>query len=254
MTPPTIDKTADPADAGATAGQPGLTRIVVWDLPMRLFHWALAIAVSTAIATGLIGGDWMKVHGIAGLTIIGLLVFRLIWGFAGSTHARFASFFPTPSKVADYLKGRWQGAGHNPLGALSVFLLLTLLCIQASTGLFSNDDISFTGPLYDRISEELAEKLTGWHHRTAWVVIAFVGLHLLAIAFYTWIKKDKLVKPMVIGYKDVASGEPVRKGGWLAFVVAVLIAIGVVVLASGVNLRSQPAPAQSAPAQKAPAW
>ena len=92
------------------------SRIYVWDLPTRLFHWSLVLSVTVAIASGLVGGDWMTVHGYAGIAIIGLVAFRLVWGIAGAAAARFVNFAPTPGRLRAYLAGEWQGHGHNPLG------------------------------------------------------------------------------------------------------------------------------------------
>ncbi|QSA96420.1 cytochrome b/b6 domain-containing protein [Methylococcus sp. EFPC2] len=178
-------------------------KVKVWDLPLRLFHWSLVLAVTAAIVTGEIGGAWADWHGRAGLLVLGLLVFRLIWGFVGSTHARFASFFPTPSKVLGYLRGAWQGVGHNPLGALSVLALLTILALQVGTGLFANDDITFEGPLFHLIDKDLSDKLTGWHARIFWGLVSLLGLHIASIVFYARVKKHNLVGPMLTGHKEV---------------------------------------------------
>ncbi|RZI84786.1 MAG: cytochrome B [Rubrivivax sp.] len=215
---------------------PAQTRIRLWDLPTRLFHWSLVVAVGVAIVTGKVGGDWMGVHGKVGLSIIGLVSFRLVWGFVGSTHARFLSFVPTPGKVWAYLRGRWQGVGHNPLGALSVLALLTLLAAQGATGLFTNDDIAFTGPLNALVDEALAGRLTGWHRQMANVLLGLLALHIVAIAFYVLVKRDQLLKPMVTGWKEVPSGKSASQGGPVAFTAALLVAIGVVYFASGASL------------------
>ena len=98
--------------------------IRLWDLPTRLFHWLLAALVTAAFVTGLTGGNAMVWHGRLGLLILGLLTFRLVWGLVGSTYARFVQFVPGPKTMLTYLRGGWQGMGHNPLGALSVLALL----------------------------------------------------------------------------------------------------------------------------------
>ena len=103
----------------------------VWDLPLRLFHWLLAAAVIAAMLTGQVGGNLMVWHGRLGILIAGLLGFRLAWGIVGSTHSRFASFVRGPAAIIAYLRGHWHGLGHNPLGALSVLGLLTVLGLQA---------------------------------------------------------------------------------------------------------------------------
>lgn len=178
-------------------------RVRVWDAPLRAFHWLLLAAVASAIATGLLGGEWMVWHGRAGIAIVGLLAFRLSWGFVGSETARFVRFVPTPHALLAYVQGRWQGIGHNPLGALSVLALLGLLAAQVGTGLFSNDDIAFAGPLSSRVDEDLAHSLTGWHHRLVNGLYALIALHLLAIGFYAVVKRLRLVPAMVTGWQEV---------------------------------------------------
>jgi cytochrome b len=208
-------------------------RIRVWDLPTRIFHWSLVVAVAVAIVSGEIGGDWMEVHGKAGLAIVGLVTFRLVWGVAGSTHARFLNFAPTPSRLRAYLRGRWKGHGHNPLGALSVFALLALLAAQLGTGLVGTDEISFTGPLAALVEEGTSLRLTGLHKQLTWVLFALLAVHVLAILAYLAFKKDNLVKPMVTGWKEVRSGESAAKGSWTALVLAIAAAAAAVYFASG---------------------
>ncbi len=184
--------------------QPGrVRRLHVWDLPTRLFHWSLVLSVTLALATGLVGGDWMPVHGYAGIAIVGLVAFRLVWGVTGAAHARFVNFAPTPARLRAYLSGRWQGHGHNPLGALSVFALLAMLAVQAATGLVGNDEIAFQGPLATLVAETRSIELTGLHHKLAWVLLGLIALHVLAIAAYLVVRKTNLVKPMVTGWKEV---------------------------------------------------
>jgi cytochrome b len=202
---------------------------LVWDLPLRVFHWALALAVTAAIVTAKLGGAWMAWHGRAGLGVVGLLVFRVAWGLAGSTTARFAAFAPTPSRLRRYLRGQWRGTGHNPLGALSVFAMLGLLALQAATGLFGNDDIAFAGPLNRLVDETLGARLTGWHRLLANGLFALLGLHLAAIAFHELVKRHRLVRPMVTGRRE---GEPDSRsfaGGSRGALLAALGAAGAVV-------------------------
>lgn len=229
-------------------------RIRLWDLPTRLFHWLLAGLVVASFVSGKIGGNAMDWHGKFGLAILGLLAFRLVWGFAGSTYARFVSFLPTPAKVLAYLRGQWRGVGHNPLGAFSVFGLLLVLAIQVGTGLFGNDDIAFRGPLYELIGKDLSDRLTGLHKLSVNVLIALVTLHIVAIAFYVRVKKDDLIRPMLTGWKDVAPGEGASAsgGGALPLAVALLVAVTTVYGGSGAWLPTPPPPPASAPAT--PSW
>jgi len=195
----------------------------VWDLPLRVFHWSLAAAVTAAIVTAKLGGSWMAWHGRAGLTIVGLLVFRLVWGLIGSATARFAGFAPTPARLRLYLRGQWRGVGHNPLGALSVFAMLGLLTLQATTGLFGNDDIAFAGPLNRFVDEALGTRVTGWHRLLANGLFGLLGLHLAAIAFHELVKRHRLVLPMVTGRRE---GEPASRSFAHGSRAALLVALG----------------------------
>lgn len=224
-------------------------RVQVWDLPVRVVHWSLVLAVAAAVATGFAGGNWMRWHGRAGLAIVGLLAFRLAWGFVGSTHARFASFAPTPRRLRAYLAGRWQGPGHNPLGALSVFAVLALLALQLATGLFGNDDIAYAGPLAALVGEDRARWLTGWHQRLAWGLLGLLALHVAAIVFHLRVKRDDLLTPMLTGWRHGAPAAAPRRAGAPAFVLALALALGAVYVAAGGLL--EPAAPAFAPA---PAW
>lgn len=181
-------------------------KVKVWDWPLRAFHWLLVLAVVAATATGELGGSWIDWHGRAGLAILGLLAFRIVWGFVGSTHSRFAQFFPTPARLLAYARGVWQGAGHNPLGALSVLALLAVLAAQVGTGLFANDDIAFEGPLTALIDKSLSDKLTAWHSRIFYALATLVGLHVASIAFYVRVKRKNLILPMITGHRHVPQG------------------------------------------------
>lgn len=229
----------------------GTQRIKLWDLPTRLFHWLLVLSVTGALVTGQLGGGLIEWHGRLGLFIVGLLAFRLVWGLLGSTYARFCQFFPTPAKLRAYLRGEWQGEGHNPLGALSVFGLLGVLTAQALGGLFANDDIAFTGPLFDLLGKDWSNRLTGWHHLGANLLLILIGLHVAAIAFYGHVRKQNLVKPMVTGWKETAHGQSATGGGVPALLLALLVAAGAVWLASGAWLPEPPPPP---PPVTTPSW
>lgn len=227
-------------------------KIRVWDLPTRLFHWLLVLAVVGLVVTGKVGGNLIDWHGRIGVGLAGLIAFRLVWGVVGSTYARFGQFFPTPARIAAYLRGgKHGGVGHNPLGALSVFALLGVLSVQLLTGLVANDDIAFVGPLYDLVGRDLSNLATGWHKLVINLLILLVVLHVAAIGFYARVKKDNLVRPMVTGWKEVTEGEPARGGGWLAVLLALALAGLVVYAASGAWLPEPPPPP---PAVATPAW
>jgi cytochrome b len=222
--------------------------IQVWDLPLRIFHWLLALAVLSAVVTGEIGGSLIDWHGRIGVLILGLLVFRLVWGFVGTSHARFTNFFPTPAKIKAYLKGHWKGHGHNPLGALSVLALLAVLFTLVGAGLFANDDIAFEGPLFPLVSKSLSDKLSAIHYYGFNVLAVLLFLHIAAIVFYAKVKKHNLVIPMITGRKIVPKDQAIEvsKFGIRRFVVALSISVFVAWgVESGVQYLS---PAKAAPA------
>mgnify|MGYP006142930851 FL=1 len=181
----------------------------VWDLPTRLFHWALVVCVIGQIITANVGGNWMNWHLRLGYTVLTLLLFRLVWGFVGGHWSRFSSFLYGPTAVLNYLRGQARPehrVGHNPLGAFSVFGLLTILLLQVGSGLFSDDEIAFTGPLVGLVSGEAVSLATSYHKNVGkFIVLALVVLHLLAIGYYRIAKKEDLVRPMIVGDKQVAT-------------------------------------------------
>lgn len=223
--------------------------VLIWDLPTRLFHWLLVAAVAGAYLTGENGGNALIWHGRFGLLIIGLVVFRLVWGFAGSTYARFSTFVRGPAVIKAYLAGQWHGLGHNPLGALSVLGLLVLVILQATLGLFAtNDDTGYAGPFYTLVSSSFGGLATKLHHKIFDLLGILIGLHVAAIVYYGHFKKDKLLKPMITGSKQVAEGESARGGGLIAFVLALSIAAAAVYGASGILIEKPAVTAVETPA------
>jgi len=207
-----------------------MNKILVWDLPLRLFHWLLVMLVVVSVVSAQIGGNAMQLHMLSGYTILSLVLFRILWGFLGSTHARFASFVRGPAAVISYLRGlsgheTGRHLGHNPAGAWSVILMLAALLLQAATGLFANDDIATEGPLAKLVSKALSDRITGVHHLNIKLLYALIGLHLSAVAYYLIHKRQNLVKPMLTGFKDAAAGAgdaaPKQGKAWVA---AVLLA------------------------------
>jgi cytochrome b len=200
-------------------------QIRVWDLPVRITHWALVICVAGLYATGEF--DWldMQWHFRFGYGVLALLLFRLIWGVIGSEHARFSDFVRGPRAIAAYLRGWFSpehrsSIGHNPLGALAVLAMLALLLAQAVSGLFSNDEIEWYGPLSERVSASTSSWWTDWHHLGQKFLLAMIGLHLLAISAYRWFKRENLVRPMITGRKRRADGADARWASvWLALLV-----------------------------------
>ena len=184
-------------------------RLIVWDLPLRLFHWGLAAAVIISVVSVNMGR--MDIHERSGLTVLALVTFRIIWGFAGGHHARFANFVRSPVDVIGWLSATRAAdaprpAGHSPLAALSVIALILVTGYLAMTGMFSTDGILFDGPLAHMapVSPYLMAKI---HNFGKPVLILLVLLHLAAILFYKFAKKTSLTKAMVTGRATEAPGK-----------------------------------------------
>lgn len=175
----------------------------IWDLPTRVFHWLLALLLVAQFVTANIGGNAMVWHMRCGYGVFTLLLFRLVWGLVGGRWSRFASFLFSPSAVWRYVRGPLaESAGHSPLGALSVFALLTALALQVGTGLFSDDEIAYAGPLTALVSSERVGQATWFHGEVGKVlVLGLVVLHILAIAYYTRRRGKALARAMVSGDK-----------------------------------------------------
>ena len=205
--------------------------VLVWDLPLRLFHCLLVLAVAAAWLTAELGGLWLDWHAHLGIFVLTLLVFRLAWGFMGGTYARFCHFFPTPRRLAAFYSSRWQGPGHSPQAALSVFALLGASLTQACLGLFAmNDESEFHGPLYELVSSSLSERLTAWHRQVFDVLAMLIAVHVLAIVYYLLFKHRNLILPMITGKSAVTQDVPpptMQGGNRLHVLLAVSLAGGV---------------------------
>lgn len=184
----------------------------VWDLPTRLFHWLLAVALLGLVVTGQVGGSWMEWHFRLGYSVLTLLLFRLVWGFIGGHWSRFANFFYHPQTIWLYLRGQStpeQGVGHNPMGFLSVLGLLGFSLLQVATGMFSDDEIATSGPLSKFASGEWVSRASDYHTEIGkFVLLALVVLHIAAIVFYRFKKKQDLLTPMIQGDKQTVVGAP----------------------------------------------
>jgi cytochrome b len=206
--------------SGAGGEQP------VWDLPVRLVHWLLA---------GLIAFSWWSVHHHhtnwhiwSGCAILTLLIFRLLWGFVGSSTARFANFVRGPRAIRDYFGGRWTGVGHNPLGALSVIALLGAVAIQVGLGLIAQDeDGIYTGPLFRLVSSDTSDKARDIHELWFNVILGLIALHVIAIIFYR-IRGKHLTKPMITGRAALEPGTaPMRPRKWWVALICLAVGIGI---------------------------
>jgi len=192
----------------------GSSVVRVWDLPTRLFHWLLVVAVVSQVITGTIGGAALEWHLRGGYCVFALIIFRIVWGMVGGRWSRFASFTYGPASMLRYLRGRPLGddhfhVGHNPLGSASVFAMLVMLAVQVATGLVADDEIATVGPLNRYVSTAFGLSMTAWHKGPGIVLILMlIALHIGAIAFYTWRRGHDLVRPMVGGDKLLPPSVP----------------------------------------------
>ncbi len=178
----------------------------VWDLPTRVFHWALVAAVVGLVTSAQIGGEAMAWHFRFGYAVLTLLLFRILWGLVGGHWSRFASFIYSPATILGYLKGQGKpehAIGHNPMGSLSVFAMLAILLLQVGSGLFSDDEIAAAGPLVSLASNTWVSLATHYHAEIGkLILLGLVLLHVGTILFYRFKKGENLVKPMVHGNKE----------------------------------------------------
>ncbi|MDQ5768967.1 cytochrome b/b6 domain-containing protein [Thiothrix subterranea] len=222
------------------------TPVKLWDLPTRLFHWTLVIGIGFSWFCAEIGGNWMVWHERSGIFLLALVLFRVVWGFIGSDTAQFRQFLTSPVQALAHLRD-WRSratafhAGHNPLGAWMVVVLLLAVLAQAATGLFATDDIMTEGPLIALVSGSTAEWLTSIHHFSFNSILLLAGIHIAAVFFYRFYKRTNLVKAMVVGKADWPTQQPlpvtlVFKPAWLGVLVFAMIYAGV---ASGIAFLAQ---------------
>ncbi len=185
-------------------------KIRVWDLPVRLFHWTLVVLMVVSFFSGRAAGDWLKLHFWSGYAILALVLFRIAWGFVGSTTARFADFVKGPSAAVAHLRdllgaGRPREAGHNPLGGAMVVALLFAVLLQVTAGLFSadTDTGTTTGPLAALVADKWIERATAFHTYWINVLLVMVALHVLAVVVYLAWKRQNLIGAMVSGRKPL---------------------------------------------------
>ncbi len=186
--------------------------VLVWDWPVRLFHWATAALVPALYLTW--RWNWMDWHALAGDALLALLLFRLLWGLFGSDSARFAKFLASPSLALRYLAHLPRGApdtkaGHNPAGGWMVAAMLAVLLAQTLTGLYVQNDIANEGPFTALVPAGIANAITRLHDTILWdVLLALVALHLLAILTYVALLRQDLVRPMLTGRKLLPASMP----------------------------------------------
>jgi cytochrome b len=200
---------------------------LIWDLPVRIFHWALVLAVFGSWLTYKL--DAFAWHVWFGYSVLVLTAARSVWGFVGPRHARFASFVRSPAVAARYTRAIFKPdnaaryPGHNPLGALMVLAFLALLLLQAAAGLFANDDIANTGPLYGYVSDSTSDTLARVHNQLAKLIWVAVWIHVAAVLGYA-LRRVDLIGPMFTGRKTdpwlTAADEIEGSQVWRALLIA----------------------------------
>lgn len=222
---------------------PGLTKVRVWDLPTRIFHWALVLCVTGQAITGSLGGNAMVWHFRFGYGILTLLLFRLIWGLVGGRWSRFVSCIFTPQSIVNYIRGQGRpehGVGHTPVGAVSVFAMLGFLLAQVATGLISDDEIAFAGPLTRFVSNATVSLASNYHANIGkWVLLALVLLHLAAIILHMH-RKHHLVGAMLHGDKMLELATPPSRDDRVSRTVALLILLACAAVAYWVSSLETP--------------
>ena len=175
-----------------------LVSVKVWDIPTRLFHWAIVLLIAYLWWTAH-SGD-IAHHKLAGFLVVALVTFRLYWGFFGAETARFANFLRGPKAILRYARGQAGFLhGHNPLGGWSIVVMLAFLMTESVVGLFAIDEDGLdAGPFASLIDLDLAQKVAGWHALLFNVLLALVGVHLVAVLLY-WFGGKNLIVPMVTG-------------------------------------------------------
>lgn len=203
---------------------------------MRVFHWLLVLAVLGSYITHRLGLSWFKYHLWCGYAVLVLVTARILWGFLGTRHARFDVFLRGPGTMWRYLSswksGTLHAVGHNPLGAWMVVLLLLLLLGQALTGLFANDQISNTGPLFGYVSGRTSDELSSWHHWIFNVLLGAIALHVLAVLAYRLVRREDLITPMFTGRKrEVPAAEEIEGSrSWLFALILLIVALALALI------------------------
>jgi len=186
---------------------------VLWDIPTRVFHWLIVCCLPLAWWSA--EEERYDLHQWIGYTVLVLVTARIAWGFIGSRHSRFVDFVSGPATVRDYLAGRSASpVGHNPLGGWSVLVLLTLLLMQAISGLFNSDDVLFSGPLYYWAGSGFRDAMGEVHEAAFNGLLALVCLHILAVCYHQFRRGEHLVQAMVYGRAEGRTGKAAPAPGW----------------------------------------
>lgn len=204
------------------------SRQIVWDLPLRLVHWSVVALFATMWWSAEV--DQWDIHRYAGYLLAGVMVFRVYWGLAGASNARFSNMFSRPGHVWQYARHLFKrhygaSAGHNPLGAYSALLLITLLCLQVVLGLFAIDVDGWEGgPFSDYVSFDTARWCAQWHEIVFNLLLALVCLHIAAVGYYWLWRGQNLLRAMITGKSAAQPLQPTRFARPLHYVLGILLA------------------------------
>ena len=200
----------------------------IWDWPLRLWHWAFAGFVAFSLYSGLDGDiGLLEWHQRSGLALLGLVVFRLGWAVWGGSYARFRQYWTTPGALLAHFRRRAPSTTHTAPGIALVALLFLAVAVQVGTGLFATDDIFTEGPLHGFATPDFGSVANWIHHRLHWLILAAVGIHLVAHATYAAMR-DPIPLGMFTGRKAVDA--PSTPHFWLRAGLTLALAVGAVVL------------------------
>ena len=187
-----------------------MAKKLIWDLSVRIVHWALVVLIFGSWYTVEVAGD-MDTHMLIGQVILSLVLFRIVWGFVGTRYARFSSFWFKPREIVASARSLFSRAapvyaGLNPVGGISVFLMLALALLQTTTGLFATDGDFYAGPLNDLISGAAGNGVTDYHELNFNILLLAICLHVVAVLYYLLFKRQNLIAPMIVGGKPDEAG------------------------------------------------
>lgn len=213
-----------------------VTHTPVWDIPTRVFHWLLVLLIPSAWFTAEF--QYYDAHEWIGITVLALVLFRVVWGFVGSRHSRFIDFLVGYKRTMAYVRNRAPvGPGHNPLGGWSVVLFLTVLSVQAGSGLFNSDDIMYDGPLYHAVSGPVRDFLGSVHDLLFNLLLCLIALHVSAVLWHQFHWKEKLIQAMLRGHAEGREGRAKPKSSLVALAI-LLVMLGLILF----GLTFAPAP------------
>lgn len=214
------------------------SKVRIWDIWVRLFHWSLAISVGFLLLSGETGWQFFDWHRTAGELVLALLVFRILWGFFGSSNARLGQLFRSPKAALMHLAALFRRQspverGHNAAGSWAVLVLLAILTTQAVTGLFiADEDELIEGALYGTLSGTATDLAMRIHHLNARLIMIMVAVHIVMVFVYLLYARQNLIRPMITGWTRWSSSDAPPPSVFFqkAWIGAVLLAVSAAVV------------------------